>query len=186
MLTRSHQVCSIAIVQGELLVTHQLFVHPLPSLVMLLATGIGATLPDIDQHNSDANHHLLVNLSFLFAHRGITHSLCGWLIFSALSYLILNSIAPLIPGPTLHQWCWFFFWLGLISGYILHVLEDSFSEYGVRWLAPFSHHRYHSALIFSYRVGGPFEKLLLMIAFLAIIMMSIDWATQLSTYNGVF
>ncbi|MBU4643267.1 metal-dependent hydrolase, partial [Bacillus toyonensis] len=43
----------------------------------------------------------------------------------------------------------------VVFGYCLHIIEDSFSVSGVKWLLPFSKKRYQSGFhVISYRTGG--------------------------------
>lgn len=82
MLTKSHRICSIAIVELSLLLTNRLLIDPVNNIIILAATAIGASLPDIDEYNSSASKKSVINFSLFLRHRGITHSFLGWAIFS--------------------------------------------------------------------------------------------------------
>ena len=180
MLTRSHRLVSIAVVELGLITSNLFIMNPGSNIIILLATGVGATLPDIDEYNSSASRKSLINFSLLLRHRGITHSLLGWLFFSASLFFIMNYFMPvrLVKGQ-LPNW-WGSIWLGLVIGYFLHLVEDSFSKQGVDWLAPFSKKKFRRP-IFRYKVGGFFEKCITTIAILGIILMSFYWIWLISS-----
>ena len=110
--------------------------------VFLICVSFGSLLPDIDSKNSLINKSLPINLSEYFVHRGICHSLIGWLIFCLISLVILFPIICYVKliGTMIY--------LGLVIGYFLHLLEDSFSRSGIIWMYPFgkidqkSRHKY--------------------------------------------
>ena len=52
VLTRSHRLFSIAVVELGLIATDTFLTNPVSNVVLLLATGVGASLPDIDEYNS--------------------------------------------------------------------------------------------------------------------------------------
>lgn len=175
MLTRSHRLCSIALVELGLIASNTTFIaHPTSNLIILLATGVGASLPDIDEYNSTPSRRSPINFSLFLRHRGITHSLLGWVIFSVGLYFIMNHFIPIKLQPWQSLNWWGSIWLGLILGYFLHLVEDSFSKQGVDWWAPFFKKKYRRSF-FRYKVGGIFEKMLTFIAVLGIIIMSCYW-----------
>ena len=179
LLTRSHRLVSVAIVEFGLIASNQFLIKTSPSsaLVLLCATAIGATLPDIDDYNSSASRKSLINFSLFLRHRGITHSLIGWGIFSLLLYFLMSKIMPLNLeelSSFQHPNCWLSLWLGFSIGYFLHLVEDAFSHHGINWLAPFTNRKKYRRF-FHYKVGGFFEKLLTLIAVLAIIFMTGYW-----------
>ena len=137
MLTRSHRICSIAIVELSLLLTNRLLIDPVNNIIILAATAIGASLPDIDEYNSSASKKSVINFSLFLKHRGITHSFLGWAIFSGGLYYLMNKFIPIHINNLTSQNYWSALWFGLVIGYFLHLVEDSFSKQGVEWLAPF-------------------------------------------------
>lgn len=173
MLARSHRICSIAIVEMGLLATNLVLKNPLPNLVILLATGIGSSLPDLDQYNSKASRKSIINFSLIFRHRGITHSLLGWILFSWGMYWLMNHVSTIRIEPNMVNNYWSCIWLGLVLGYFLHLLEDSFSNQGVDWLAPFI--KRSGKPLFHYKVGGFAEQFMSTIAYLGIVVMSLYW-----------
>lgn len=173
MLARSHRLCSIALVELGLLTANLLLKNPLQNLALLCATSIGSSLPDLDQYGSTASRRSLINFSLLLRHRGFTHSLIGWLIFSYISFRLMNWLLPFKIGPRMLAHFWPCLWLGLSIGYLLHLAEDSFSRQGVDWFWPlFKKHRRSG---WHYKVGGWFEKIVATLALLAIVGMSLYW-----------
>ncbi|MBP2057938.1 inner membrane protein [Lactobacillus colini] len=174
MLARAHCICSIAIAEAGLFATNHLIENkPIPLLIMLAATGVGALLPDVDQHNSTASRNSPVNFSFFFRHRGITHTIVGWLIFSSALYYFMNYFRKVPLTLTIFRNDWGCLWLGLVVGYILHLVEDGFSRGGINWLWPLTSKPLK--LWPFYKVGGKFEKFLTFLAKLAILIVSFYW-----------
>lgn len=174
MLTRSHRLVSVAAVELGLIATDNFLVNPTSNIVLLFATAVGASLPDIDEYNSTVSRKSLINFSLFLRHRGITHSLLGWLIFSGGLYFLMNYFMPIKIKPFIVPNYWGSLWLGLVIGYFLHLLEDSFSNQGVDWLTPFFVRKNHSKFL-HYKVGGPFEHLVTFLASMGIICMTIYW-----------
>lgn len=170
MLIKSHRLCSIAIVEAGLIVTNLYLKNPLADVIMLTATGVGASLPDIDHYNSTVSRKSPINFSLFLRHRGVTHTLLGWLIFTGVLYFLMNLFLPIRLRP-LKLTYWTSLWLGLVIGYFLHLLEDSFSTQGVNWLSPF-HKANTRGKFLRYKVGGLFEKMISFIAFVAILAMT--------------
>lgn len=170
MLIKSHRLCSIAIVEAGLIVTNVYFKNPLADVLMLAATAVGASLPDIDHYNSTVSRKSPINFSLFLHHRGITHTLLGWLIFTGVLYFLMSLLMPIHLRPFKLNY-WTSLWLGLVVGYFLHLLEDSFSTQGVNWLAPF-HKANTRGKFLRYKVGGPFEKMITFLAFLAVLGMT--------------
>lgn len=114
----------------------------LAGFIFLICVSFGSLLPDIDSKNSLINKLFPINLSKYFVHRGTCHSLIGWLIFCLVSLILL------LPVIGYAQLIGTMIYFGLIIGYFLHLLEDSFSRSGIVWLYPFgkidqkSRHKY--------------------------------------------
>lgn len=139
MNATDHQISSWAIAATGLVWSQNVsMTHVLTGATILGATTVGALLPDVDHPNSVISKRLGIPLYKLFTHRGMTHSLLGWLIFSGLTYMLGNYVFSYfdLVNPLVHvSFC---LWLGLSLGYFLHLLEDSWSRAGIRWLAPFT------------------------------------------------
>ena len=173
MLTKSHRICSIAIVELSLLLTNRLLIDPVNNIIILAATAIGASLPDIDEYNSSASKKSVINFSLFLRHRGITHSFLGWAIFSGGLYYLMNKFIPIRINNLTSQNYWSALWFGLVIGYFLHLIQDSFSKQGVEWLAPFYKKKKKSP--FHYKVGGCFKKFLTIMSYLAVITITFYW-----------
>ncbi|MGW9001809.1 metal-dependent hydrolase, partial [Streptomyces koyangensis] len=61
--------------------------------------------------------------------------------------------------------------LYFILGYILHIVGDSFSKSGVKWLVPFSEKSFQSGMgVVWYRTGSKIENLIFLGSVLILIM----------------
>lgn len=112
-----------------------------------LFTLLGATLPDIDHKNSFIGKRLRFisgPISFLFGHRGLTHSL-------------VPVVATLIYyGQSAPYWI---VWLGF--GYIMHLIGDYLTDSGIPVLWPLSNKRFKFLLVTKTNTMG--EPILVMI-----------------------
>lgn len=138
--------------------------HPVYAFCLLVAAVIGSLIPDADSDEKPKLHydfkiiyyimvplHKLIVFSFNFfnlkekmnlqyvveeQHRGIMHSPIGVFISSfvltllttIVGYFVFHGINATLIG---------FLFLGLISGQFLHLLEDSCTVSGIKWLFPF-------------------------------------------------
>lgn len=99
---------------------------PIGRIVFAAYAGLGALLPDVDHKGSVIGRY--TPLFWGLKHRGYTHSLVGFLLFSLI----------LIPlGVTNAS-------MGLIWGFMSHILADAFTVYGVYLFYPNTH--YHLRL----------------------------------------
>jgi membrane-bound metal-dependent hydrolase YbcI (DUF457 family) len=127
--------------------------------------SLGSLLPELDAPDSKIMHGRwrrigsfgkrffykpLVKLlhkktdTFRDEHRGFLHSLIGWLFTSLFFAGIAIVLYPIlwfawyiwigIPVPIL--WFVWYFWIGIPIGFLLHLVEDSFTKSGVRWFFP--------------------------------------------------
>ncbi|UQS86203.1 metal-dependent hydrolase (plasmid) [Nicoliella spurrieriana] len=178
-LRRTHIAVSEALVLGGLYFTNQ----PISvEMISVLGVWIGAQMPDIDVKNTRINRFFGV-FGFIFAmqkHRTWTHSIWAVLLMGgAANYLpvlqMMNANFAAINFQRVFYWA-------IFAGYLLHLLEDSFSKQGVRWLYPISvkgtynkHRRAGSrrSKWYFYQTGGPAERLFYLFATLAIIYLSI-------------
>lgn len=154
MLGRNHVIASMSLAMaGVLWVNHGGLVdsHVFGSLALVTATGVGALAPDLDEENSIASQKWGLFLSKIFQHRGFMHSVFGWLVWSWIWLWLFHLAFGMTwrSGPEFFSWM---IWFGLTLGYFLHLLEDSFSVAGVRWLNPltpydqWSYEKYHTLL----------------------------------------
>lgn len=106
---------------------------------------LGSLLPDIDEPNSYLGRRSLGVSSYInkkFGHRGLTHSLAAWVVFTVYCYIAPNS-----------------FTVGLFLGYLFHIIGDFFSVSSVPLLAPFHEYRPKNMLI-SYKTGSYAEEII--------------------------
>lgn len=104
---------------------------PIPGKIALGAGCIiGSVLPDIDTKQSIASNNLKV-AGFItrhtVGHRGVVHTPIFGLVISLIVTLICIPSHMPITFP-----------IGLMSGYIIHLLQDSFTKRGIMWAFPVS------------------------------------------------
>ncbi|MGB9859485.1 MAG: metal-dependent hydrolase [Moorellaceae bacterium] len=114
---------------------------------VVLASAVGALLPDIDQPRSYMGRKVPVSYgAYLVAgHRGIFHSLIGAVGAALLALAALHKWAPVYSS----------LWLPLAAGYLSHLVLDSLNPSGVPWLWPLEI-RVSIPLV---RTGSMWEKL---------------------------
>lgn len=152
MLYKNHLLVSSAIVLPIMETTNTL------TPMNLIALGLGALLPDIDEPESYIGRRTrgisdLINL--LFGHRGITHTL----LFVVAVGILFMWIGELTNNPLIGMY--------LTLGVFLHILEDSFSAGGVQWLLPITNKTYH---ITVYSTGSLVEFFIGVVALIIIFM----------------
>lgn len=157
MQYKTHFVTSMAVALPVMATTDTL------TLGSVIALGLGAVFPDVDEPHSwigcrTRGFSDLINKAF--GHRGLTHSLFGLLIaFLTVLLLISLSSFPAVLG------------LYFTLGYALHLVGDSFSKSGVKWLLPFSDKQFQSAFgYWYYKTGSLTEKLILAAAVVVVII----------------
>lgn len=203
MLAVGHKSTSLAIVLGYCVNNQTLNIQHIPSGCALVeATILGSILPDIDTKNSQISQLIKVPCYKMFKHRNQTHGLIAWLLVSGVLYFILNRFFNFsqLNTPTISVS--YNIWLGLTLGYLLHLIEDSFSSAGIRWFAPISQYdtwAYQNHGVFlrkvyrfkdvgsskkvpirhwwgrGYTVGGSFEVFVTVMAQVAIFYFFIKW-----------
>ncbi|MFB7304607.1 MULTISPECIES: metal-dependent hydrolase [Bacillati] len=157
MQYRTHFVTSLSVTLPIMTSTDTL------SIGSVLAVGLGAVFPDIDEPHSWIGCRTRGISDFLnkvFGHRGITHSLMGILIVF-LTIALMVGLSPFKASIGLY----------FILGYILHIVGDSFSKSGVKWLVPFSEKSFQSGMgVVWYRTGSKIENLIFLGSVLILIM----------------
>ena len=111
-----------------------------------LALVVGANLPDVDLVWAYGG-----TATYLKYHRGITHSLLGVTLLTALLGCIIyfagRRTAPKKNAPPLRAgWLFFLCWIGTAS----HLLMDFTNQYGVRPFLPFSGRWYAWDIMFIF------------------------------------
>lgn len=139
---------------------------------------VGCLLPDIDQPTSflGKRNRLVSGVTHkTLGHRGGTHSLLGLVIVfvmvAFISQRYFNFAGRYFP-----------FWL--CTGYLFHLLEDSFSKDGVKWLWPLGKKGIRTGgKWLTYSTGGIGEYLLLGFTFcLLLIEIRLIWLNQLGNF----
>lgn len=140
------------------------------SAINVMAFSLGVVFPDIDEPNSFIGKRTkgvshLMNL--FFGHRGITHSLFAFIFIGLLSYFAISllSFVPTIPVVL------------FVLGYLTHLIQDSFSKSGVKWLLPFSSRSFQSGLDIIYYTTGGLAEYTIFFASAVLIMIYINQLT---------
>lgn len=125
---------------------------------------LGSILPDIDHPYSPIGRTLsLISkpLNYFLGHRGFIHTIWMVGIFAGVGYLFYT-----LQPDSLFNW----FFIGLCLGYFLHLLEDKMSLSGLYLLYPLTGRnpkkRRGRSKRFKYRVGGPMEEFIYVLAIL--------------------
>jgi len=147
MQYRTHFVTSLAVSLPLMTSTETL------SIGSVVALGLGAVFPDIDEPHSwigCRTRGLSDILNKIFGHRGLTHSLFGLIIV----FLTITLMVTLTHFKAVYG-------LYFMIGYGLHLIEDSFSKSGIKWLLPLSKKNFQSGIgVFYYRTGSMVENLI--------------------------
>ena len=118
----------------------KLSLSPTLIILLILATIIGASTPDLDTPSGGLWQKMpaggiisrIVNPIFIGGHRHLSHSIIGMVIFSFLFYLFTR----ILPYPFLTQ----YLMTAFIIGFLSHIFADLFTEEGVPILFPFGYH----------------------------------------------
>ncbi|MFP3414325.1 metal-dependent hydrolase [Bacillus sp. SIMBA_074] len=157
MQYRTHLTTSMVIALPVLAATDTL------TIANIAAVGLGALLPDIDEPHSWMGRRtrgVSDLIHGVFGHRGITHSLLG----VALVLIPILFAVKMTPLSFITGMC-------VLAGYCLHLIEDSFSISGVKWLLPLSNKKFQSGLhIIYYRTGGMAEFGILVVSMFILII----------------
>jgi inner membrane protein len=120
--------------------------------------ALAQSLPDIDFVAS----FFLTPSANLLAHRGFTHSLLFVLLSSyLLAYVCRHWMR--MTSMNIHQWA--FFWA---VQSLVHIFLDTFNNYGVGWLEPFSHARFSFNILF---VLDPFFTMSVLVPAIAFVFL---------------
>lgn len=95
--------------------------------------GLAALLPDLDARRSKLSRYpalrqISFTLFYLLGHRGLLHSALGLIALAAAGWWLLGSGALSTTTEKV--------WLAVVLGYGSHLLADSLTVSGVRWLYP--------------------------------------------------
>jgi len=128
----------------------------------------GALFPDIDEEHSYIGrrfYFLSVILNKIIGHRTITHNLFVYIPFIIYGYMQSSYLS-----------------IGFGVGAILHILEDSVTNSGVKWaLAPFFHHFVLLPKQLRFSTNGFFEKGVYIPVISAVTMVQIVYISRILT-----
>lgn len=145
MQYKTHLTTSLAVALPVMATTNTLAVGN------IVALSLGALFPDIDEPYSwigCRTRGISDILNGFFGHRGITHSLPG-LTLAFVTLVLMVSIIDFNPTIAIY----------FILGFALHLIEDSFSKSGIKWLTPFSDIQFHSGMgVVYYTTGSMIEN----------------------------
>lgn len=144
-----------------------LYISALWAGILVLSLGIGTLVPDIDNRNSLLGRYVYLPLK----HRTWTHC-----------FVPLLLLLPVCFASPLGL-CFYF-------GYLLHLLEDSFSAGGICWFYPFQRFREYASGAFvanghklkAYHTGKSSETAFVIL--IVVIELMIIWFTGI--YSGGF
>ncbi|WMX58529.1 metal-dependent hydrolase [Peribacillus sp. R9-11] len=172
MQYRTHFTTSLVVALPIMAATNTL------TIGSVLAVGLGAVFPDIDEPHSwigCRTRGISDVLNKVFGHRGITHSLAGiFVVFLTVALMIGLTDFKAIIG------------LYFILGYILHIVEDSFSKSGVKWLIPLSEHSFQSGMgVVWYRTGSIVENFIFLGSILILILQIKTLDFNIASFTGI-
>lgn len=101
--------------------------------IFIGVAGFASLIPDLDSSSSMISKKIPFPIYKLTRHHAIFHSLIGWLIFSTVCFF---SALPLMLNKTFKTYATIVFF-ALIFGYLMHLVEDSFSNSGIIWNYPY-------------------------------------------------
>jgi len=157
MQFRTHLTTTLAVSLPVMTATDTLTVGTAAALCL------GSLFPDIDEPHSWIGSRTrgfsdLINK--LFGHRGLTHSVFGLLVV----FLTMLLLVSIINFPSLIA-------VYFLLGYVLHLVEDSFSKSGIKWFLPFNSKNYKSGMgIVYYKTGGMAENIVLLVSVVFLII----------------
>ncbi|MHC0039617.1 metal-dependent hydrolase [Pseudoneobacillus sp. C159] len=153
MLYKTHIATSIA--AGAAIATLTSF----PFTVLFLGgVSFGSLLPDVDEPRSFIGQRAFGISKIInrrYGHRGITHSLFTWALFTILVLLFNNP-----------------FTIGLSLGYLFHIGGDYFSKSGVPLFKPISNKRFK--FLFTYKTSSTSELIIFYAAIFAAIFLILN------------
>lgn len=162
MLSKTHIL--FAIFLGLVAINYN-FIQPMHGFLFL--TAISSLLPDMDHSNSYIGKKVPV-LSFaiekVFGKRGFFHSIFGCLLVLALLYFALGPFYKTL-------------FLAVVFGFISHLIADSSTKTGVKWLPLKS-----AKISGPVKTGGIFEWLFFIILSFLIITFALETGFNLINY----
>jgi len=127
------------------LLLYQIQLSPILIVLLIISTVIGSSAPDLDTPTGELWDKIpagsvlsrVVKPVFIGGHRHLSHSLIGFLILSAIYFLLLKLIFLL---PMLSNVSFGLVFLASLIGFLSHLFIDMFTEMGVPLLFPLEYH----------------------------------------------
>ena len=169
MTYKTHLLTSLVVALPVMAATDTLAVGNIAAL------SLGAILPDIDEPGSWIGRRtrgISDLMKRIFGHRGLTHSL----IAVGVVTLLMLSLTVFLSLPLAVV-------IAFVTGYFLHIFEDSFSKSGVAWLLPFKPRKFQSGFgKVYYTTGGLMEWIFFgcMVIALALLVRRLDLSMLLT------
>ncbi|WP_427340767.1 metal-dependent hydrolase [Caloranaerobacter sp. DY30410] len=130
------------------LILRDYFIINRPIGLVIIFLALGSVLADID-HPSSIIGKFFIPINAVVKHRnGYTHSLLGAFLFTV-PILLIDKV----------------YFVTALVGYISHLLVDTLTPAGVKWLFPFKNKSYSLKVA---RTGGPEEVIILGLSLLYI------------------
>lgn len=149
MLGRTH--LSAGILTGEIVVLASGKTDTTSAIILIATAAVGSLLPDIDHPQSmlsssnRISQNVSESISAVTQHRGFTHTL-------AFIALILFGLFLLINPYTAYTNTVL---VGILAGFLSHMVLDTLNEKGIMWFWPLSAHHIH---IMKIRTGSRWES----------------------------
>jgi len=163
MRGESHLTVSMLVVLPSVMILYNMLLPGDVSVIGYILGGvmIGSLLPDVDASDAKVMHGYWKPIGlvgrYLFykpmtwllrrkhegfeeKHRGYLHSLIGCLLttlfFAIVIGVIFIVLTFMLATPIEHTVLFWYLWIGIPIGFLLHLVEDSFTKSGVRWFFP--------------------------------------------------
>lgn len=137
MTGRTHDLAAFTALTFALVSIPQIQMSLATAFVAFSANLIGGLAPDIDQPTAKLWNNLRggsligrIIHPLLGGHRYLSHSISGIILFGILTWFVLSKIQTVLLVDMQIVW-WSF-----MSGFISHLIMDSFTQEGVPWLFP--------------------------------------------------
>ncbi|WP_166240616.1 metal-dependent hydrolase [Paenibacillus turpanensis] len=99
--------------------------NPTAASAVMLGTVLGSQAPDID-----TLLRLRSNASYIRNHRGMSHSVPAWFLWTGLITVLLMLLYPSVSPALTAKW--------VLIAVVLHVFSDLFNTYGTQAMRPFT------------------------------------------------
>lgn len=143
MTYKTHLSTGLLFSSFVFLLIYKIELTPVLTLVLIFATVLGASAPDLDTPTGGLWRKIpaggvishIIKPVFIGGHRHITHSILGLAAFAGLFYLLIKII---LFSFLIHNS--YFLILAYAVGHASHIFADMFTEEGVPVLFPWDYH----------------------------------------------